>query len=46
MKKKLKKIGEMTKTRQVWNFNAATKVKQNDKGKGSYNRQKFKNNVS
>lgn len=40
--KKKKTIGEMTNSRRSWNFNSTTRIKQNDKGKGSYNRQKFK----
>lgn len=35
-------IGEMTNSRMTWNFNASTRVVQNKKGKGSYNRKQMK----
>ncbi|BCT30476.1 alternative ribosome rescue factor ArfA [Bacillus velezensis] len=39
-------IGEMTNSRMTWNFNASTRVAQNKKGKGSYNRKQIKQKVN
>lgn len=41
-KKKKKTIGEMSNTRAVWSINPTTKVKDNNKGKGSYKRIKMR----
>lgn len=36
---KKKTIGEMTKSRQMWQIKPVTRIVRNKKGKGSYNRQ-------
>lgn len=41
-KNKRKTIGKMSKTRMMWEINPQTRIKQNKKGKGSYNRAKEK----
>ncbi|WP_263117628.1 ribosome alternative rescue factor ArfA [Bacillus subtilis] len=41
-RKTVNTIGEMTNSRMAWNFNASTRVVQNKKGKGSYNRKRMK----
>lgn len=46
MKKKKATIGEMTKSRMTWAFDASTRVIKNKKGKGSYNRRKMKQDLS
>lgn len=40
--KKNKTIGEMTNSRMMWAIKPNTRIVQNKKGKGSYNRQKAK----
>lgn len=39
---KKKTIGEMTKSRQMWQIKPVTRIVRNKKGKGSYNRQAAK----